>query len=133
MHAGEHLQQPRSPLHRYPIVHLARMTFYNLSQDTDEWTVATRTAQRYIDAWPFHLADGTYARKSGWPGQPANTPTFVWADDAFMGVLLLTKLIARNYTNSSVYLEVTSRLMRSYAAHLRDPSTGLYRCAHVAY
>lgn len=110
----------------YPIAYLARMAYYGLGHDSDEWVIATRTAQQYIDAWPYHLADGTYSRKSGWAGQPPDTPTFVWADDAFMGVLPLTQLAAAGY-NSSAFIDVAAGMALSYAAHLTDAVTGLYR------
>lgn len=69
----------------FPIAYMARLDYFHLGQDSPDWKIAVATAQQYIDAWPYHLPDGTLSRMSGWPGEPTGKPTFVWADDSFMG------------------------------------------------
>jgi hypothetical protein len=103
-----------------PAQFLARMDFYGRGTDSDEWKVATGTAQRYIDAWPYHLPDGTYSRMSGWPGEPTGKPTFVWADDSFMGLALLARLVEHDYSNATAYIDIAASIQTNYAAHLRD-------------
>ena len=118
----------------FPIAYLARLDYYGLpvGPETPEWTIAVRTAQQYIDVWPYHLPDGTYSRMGGWPGEPTGQPTFVWADDALMGLGLLAALIKHGYANASAYADALAGIQVNYEAHLRDAATGVYRHGYDA-
>lgn len=69
----------------YPIAFLSRAQYYNLSTTSPEWTVAVRTADKYVLGWPMRVPDGSgaFSRAAGWSGQPPGT-SFMWCDDTFM-------------------------------------------------
>ena len=111
----------------YPIAFLSRAQYYNLSMSSPEWRVAIATADRYVLGWPTRLADGTgvFSRSAGWPGQPSG-PTFLWCDDTFMGLALITRLAAAGAPNAAAYIELAVNVTLAFAAYVEDPVTGLY-------
>ena len=117
----------------YPIAYLSRLDYYGLNKSSSpEWTVAILTAELYLERWPYLLNDGTFSRKDAWPGQPSNG-TVLWGDDATMGLTLLARLAAHGAPSASAYIDQVAAMALSFAAHLRDPATGVFYHAYNEY
>ena len=60
-----------------------------------QWQVIFISADHYILQWPKSLPDKyhTVTRDNGWGNEPDVNASFVWADDNYMGLALLTRLV----------------------------------------
>lgn len=110
--------------------------------------LALSVASNYLMPYPDTLPDGTFARRGGCcnggvgggsappPGGAAPQPEarYLWADDQFMGLAVLSRLA----TEASLprparlsYARRVARLQLQFTQYLRDPTDGLN--AHGAY
>eukprot|EP01083_Nonionella_stella_P011711 33251_1 len=113
-----------------------------------EWQLIFTTADHYILQFPRRLSDtyGTISRDTSgsWKHQSNTNASFVWADDNFMALTLLTRLIqildfcdkylahcngidVRN--NITTYIDFVYHQHMGFAAHLMYPGSdniGLY-------
>jgi hypothetical protein len=87
----------------YPFAYLRRAEYYHTHPSaapsgynmTADIILATRTADQYILPWPIKWAgDGTVTRDTpgAWKEPSTGSHEFVWGDDAFMGLTLLSRL-----------------------------------------
>lgn len=109
----------------FPIAFLARGQYYNLSNQSDEWRIAVETANMYVVPFTPHLADGTFSRATGWAGEPPGTE-FLWCDDGFMGLALLTRLARAGAPLAVDYVNVAAVMQLHYMARFQNPTSGLY-------
>lgn len=78
---------------------------------------------KYILRWPYRLKDGLFSRHKGWGDQPDKNASFVWADDQYMGLTLLSRYsIVTN--NLEMARQVAEMALQFYTV-LQDPQDGL--------
>ena len=76
---------------------------------TEDFLVAARVAVEYNMQYPYRIADGTFSRTGGFETTPSSpqhlasqegitheSAPFLWADDQFMGLTLLSRLARLN-------------------------------------
>ena len=106
----------------FPIAYLNRM-LSRANNETADCRIV-RYVTEHVLRWPKHLADGTISRDYGWaPGHTQEDADIVWADDQYMGLVLLARLasVTRNETIAG-FVTVQALL---FARHLTDPFDGL--------
>ncbi len=117
----------------FPVAYLER---YKRSGSDADARVATAVVTEFVDSYPHTLGDGTISRTGGCCGPPPadNDAPFLWADDQFMGLALMSRVAAAHVLD-----EVTSRrlmdkaavMQLQYSKHLRFTGDGL--SAHGAW
>ena len=105
----------------FPIAYLNKVT---QNPTADDWKIIRDVALQYIMGWPMRLPDGTFSRHVGWSHEPDHNASFLWADDQYMGLVLLARLGASE-KNTSMILE-TAKLALQYASRLEDKLDRLY-------
>ena len=93
--------------------------------------LAVQAADEYVLAWPQRWADGTISRDSGdvWPGEVNHDHSFIWGDDAFMGLTLISRLAAAGLGNDWQMAEWRAFVFEQHrliTGHLVDGDEGLY-------
>ena len=83
------------------------------------------TVENYVLGWPETLPDGTFSRNhcDNWPNEPNKNASYVWADDQFMGVTLLSRVAV--VVNSPKLAEFVATQVVQFAKYLQDPQDGL--------
>ena len=81
--------------------------------------------------WPRRWADGTISRDTGdnWPGEADFHASFVWGDDAFMGLTLMSRLAAAGVVVGAElqeFRDFASAQHQLLTGHLVDGEEGLY-------
>jgi hypothetical protein len=93
--------------------------------------VAVNTADQYVVPFQHHFKDGVVSRNTSgtamrvtWPDDSTNP--FVWGDDTFMGLTLISRLI-RGGHKKQAYIDMVAKQMPLFVEHLdpKDPD-GLY-------
>lgn len=124
----------------FPIAYLRRFrTAPGASRSNTDLAVAVATAERYLLGFPHRLPDDparTFSRTGGDPREPPSPPgqaTFLWSDDQFMGLTLLTRLAAGDELGPAErrrFIDTAAAMQLTFTRYLRDPADGLY--AHGA-
>eukprot|EP01083_Nonionella_stella_P071062 190620_1 len=135
----------------FPITYLHQLLFiYRTTNDTQvfnftgkyatEWQLIFATADEYILRYPYRLNDAyrTVSRVSGglWSQKGDANGSFVWADDSFLGVTLLTRLTQALHicdeliTNHCNGINVRSNITK-YVRFVYDQSVGF--STHLIY
>ena len=79
----------------FPITYLNRVIAKSGQPGYDNATdlfIAKTVAAHFIEGWPQRLPDGTISRDHGWAGEPVQGSSFLWGDDQYMGLTLLSRL-----------------------------------------
>ena len=111
----------------FPIAYLNRVIAQSGKPGYDNTTdmyIVRVTAHRYIQGWPSRLPDATFSRDRGWAGEPSHGNSFLWADDQYMGVTLLSRLGAA--LQDPLLVTDAARQVLQFAKRLQDPSDSLY-------
>eukprot|EP00937_MAST-01D_sp_MAST-1D-sp2_P001954 g1954.t1 len=114
----------------YPITYLERGTDGDVA-------LALAAAKLYLLPWPRRWTDGTVARDTGdnWPGEQDDPghASFIWGDDAFMGLTLLARLAAAGAgspADRAAFRAAAGAQHAHYVAHLASSAAsredGLY-------
>jgi hypothetical protein len=61
-----------------PIAYLSRYSYFAENATSPDWQVAVNVANQWVMKWPKRLADGTFSRDVGWPGQTDKNASFLW-------------------------------------------------------
>ena len=93
-------------------------------KDKDGLQIAKTVADQYILKWPLRIRDGTLSRKDGWSGEPVTSATFLWADDQYMGLTLVSRLAS--YLKNREYAEFVAKQRLLFNEHLQDARDGLF-------
>ena len=118
----------------FPITYLNRLlqrTETNMTPQrintTAWWTVVNRTVD-FILTWPHTLKDGTFSRDEhgSWSNQTDQNASFVWADDQFMGLALLSRYsVIADVTRQEQLLQFVCKQLQLFNEHLSLNETGL--------
>lgn len=121
----------------FPLVYLERAAYYARHPDAvkppryaaeEDMEIAAEGARKFILPFDALLPDGTIARRSGGKAWPkAKEPTYLWADDQFMGLALVTRLAEE--TREPEWLEALGwvvQQLQQFEQHLRDPADALF-------
>lgn len=120
----------------FPVVYLERAEVYRRHPElapggyvrASDMEIAAAGARAFILPFPGKLLDGSLARRSGGKAwKKAADASYLWADDQFMGLALVTRLAEA--TLDAEWLEQLSwavQQLELFESHLRDPANGLY-------
>ena len=86
--------------------------------------IVDTVANTYIIGYPYRLPDGTFSRHQGWDDEPDRDASFLWGDDQYMGLTLLSRL-AKAYDNESL-AEFAGTMAVQFAKYMADRRDGLY-------
>ncbi len=115
----------------FPIAYLSRAQYKkNTDLASPDWQLALRVAEQYVLGWPLRLPDGTLSRHAGWAGESDVNASFLWQDDQFMGLTLLSRLArhpALPLPQRTRYQAAIASQHATFAAHCQDPTLGLYK------
>ena len=115
----------------FPIAYLSRARHENNSDPASvDWALALRVAERYVLGWPLRLPDATLSRHGGWGKEPDRNASFLWQDDQFMGLALLSRLSRQAAVPAAAaarYRDFVAAQHALFAAHCQDGATGLYK------
>ena len=101
-----------------------------VSASNADVALALGAARRYILQWPRRWADGAISRDTGdkWPGEADFHANFIWGDDAFMGLTLVSRLAAAGAVEDPLELaefrDFAAEQHRLLSAHLVDGPGG---------
>jgi unsaturated rhamnogalacturonyl hydrolase len=95
------------------------------ARDDIDLSLAIKTANQYMLDYPYRLSDGTFVRPGGWGNEQGHS--FLWGDDQFMSIALLTRLYRRNSTlpNALDYLSVSINNALTNSARVQN-ADGLF-------
>ena len=112
----------------FPINYLTRAIDYVPSNETDtDWRIVQKVAYDFVLGFPHRLADGTFSRHNGWPGEVDKNASFLWGDDQFMGLTLLSRLGALQLgPNATMLVEFVAKQAIQFAEHMMDKTDGLF-------
>ena len=115
----------------FPIAFLSRALHENNSDPASvDWALSLRVAERYVLGWPLRLPDATISRHAGWGKEPDGNASFLWQDDQFMGLALLSRLSRAAAVPAAArarYRDFVAAQHALFAAHCQDAATGLYK------
>jgi hypothetical protein len=115
----------------FPIAYLSRALHSNNTDPASaDWTLALRVADRYVLGWPLRLPDLTISRHAGWGKEPDRNASFLWQDDQFMGLALLSRLSRQPAVpaeSRARYRDFVAAQHAGFAKRCQDAATGLYR------
>ena len=118
----------------YPIAYASRVAYYQAhplaarsagySNSTD-LALLRHVCAQYIMAFPWRLADGTFARPIDWlsDGYISWPPRAVWVDDSYMGTAVLAATGAA--LGEPDFLAEAALQLLGFDRHLRDPTDNL--------
>ncbi|EDQ91021.1 uncharacterized protein MONBRDRAFT_23890, partial [Monosiga brevicollis MX1] len=97
----------------FPIAYLTRQS-YGFGNANDA-VVIRGIIDEYILPYPYRLNDTArcFSRFEGWSGQVSNGPSFVWADDQFMGLTVLSRYAKA--TQSNDFVSMAAHMQLTYA------------------
>lgn len=108
----------------FPINYLSRVTHSGQGYNkTTDLTIVTRVIYQYILDYIHKLGDGTLCRNYGWPAEPSGTDTFLWADDMYMGLTLVTRYA--RYIQNETLAAYAATQVNAFMRYLQDPVDGL--------
>ena len=111
----------------FPITYLNRALMYTGKkpgyQNTSDLYIVNTVAEKYLLKYPYRLSDGTFSRTGGWVGEKGNDSSFVWADDQYMGLTLLSRLAI--VQNKISYAQLVGQMSLTFGKHLMDSSDGI--------
>lgn len=105
------------------LAYLARALYRGEGPSSVDMQIALITAEVYVMEFPTRLADGTFARPSGWQNEPGDR--FLWGDDQFMALSVLCRLARAGAPNATAYLNTSVQNVLSFSHYLQQTS-GLY-------
>ena len=110
----------------FPITYLNRALMYTghkpgYDNKTDMYIV-NRVAEHFILKFPQRLPDGTFSRHYGWPGEMDKNASFVWGDDQYMGLTLLSRLAV--VQKKQEYAEFVGKMTLTFLKHFTDSTDG---------
>lgn len=117
----------------FPIAYVSRALHANNTDPASaDWALALRVAELYVLGWPLRLPDGTISRHGGWGKEPDANASFLWQDDQFMGLALLSRLARQGAAvvpapAAGRYRDFIAAQHALFAAHCQDATTGLYK------
>eukprot|EP00730_Choanoeca_flexa_P007539 TRINITY_DN12347_c1_g6_i6.p1 TRINITY_DN12347_c1_g6~~TRINITY_DN12347_c1_g6_i6.p1 ORF type:complete len:398 (+),score=46.32 TRINITY_DN12347_c1_g6_i6:2-1195(+) len=103
----------------FPIAYLGQHDYHNAFIN-DGKAVVDGILEQYVYPWPLRLNDTSkaYSRFVGWPNQPTKGPSFVWADDQFMGLTQVARYAI--LSNDGTHLNNAAQMQLDYAELLQD-------------
>jgi len=107
---------PGDHLGLYPVSYLMRYQYASKKNSSDLY-VSNQVGIKYILGYPTRLPDGTISRNSGWDSEPGHN-SFLWADDMFMGLTLLSRLAIENLNDE--YMDWVASQKLGFAKRMQD-------------
>ena len=109
----------------FPINYLTRAVANPSSNETEtDWKIVNKVTQDFILKWPYRLPDDTFSRHSGWKGETDRNASFLWVDDQFVGLTLISRLAA--VTKDPKLANFAATQLVGFAQHMMDKDDFLF-------